>query len=71
MTRKMTNSNINRKRCFFPKLCRGLLTFLRNVIRVSIYIYFLGITQDFIRRASLLLLAIELENETALPGEGV
>jgi hypothetical protein len=71
MTPKMTNSNINRKRCFFPKLCRGLLTFLRNVIRVSIYICFLGITQDFIRRASLLLLAIELENETALPGEGV
>jgi hypothetical protein len=52
MTTKMTNTNINHKGCLFPKLWRGSLTFLRNVIIiVSIYICFLAIAQDFIRGA--------------------
>jgi hypothetical protein len=51
MTPKMTNSNINHKKYFFPKLWRGSLTFLRNVIRVSVNICFLVRAQDFIIRA--------------------
>jgi NADH:ubiquinone oxidoreductase subunit 4 (subunit M) len=51
MTPQMTNSNINYKGCLFPKLWRGFLTFLINMIRVSIYICFLAIAQDLIGRA--------------------
>jgi hypothetical protein len=51
MTTKMTNTNINHKEGLFPKLWRGSLTFLKNVIIVSIYICFLALAQDFIRRA--------------------
>lgn len=51
MTPQMTNSNINHKKCLFPEFWRESLTFLRNMIRVSIYIFFLASAQDFIGRA--------------------